>query len=117
MFLGRMATIQVMSTYSDSQVNHNDNFSSSWLVRDGRTRNADYARHIPLANWLIKNHCKMWWKTQPQTSEYQYVQFAICCQLCHPQTKELTLKTIAMFLECNPIALINDLADELNALD
>ena len=86
-------------------VPHNDNMGASWVARE---ENAAYTAHIPLANLLIERHCKKWWKTSPSSDDYLYAQFAICCQLSYPTVKELVVRTVALFLYCSPVSLLND---------
>jgi hypothetical protein len=90
-------------------VNVNDNHRSSWLHQGDWASKQVYAKHIPLANRLIaSSHCKEWWKNHPETWEYMRAQFAICCQLCYPEPRLLAVGTIALYLGCSPVALLND---------
>lgn len=99
-------------------VKANDNFFFSWLKgKDGPERER-YAKHIPLASGLIASrHCAQWWKNHPESVEYQYAHHAICCQLAHPcPARESTLRFIALFLECNPLALTSDFSIDLSGV-
>ena len=90
-------------------VNKNDNVPSSWVRMGEQSFNEACVPHIPLADWLIAKHCKKWWKNHPEKWDYQYNQFGICGTLWYPRnTKEWTARTLSIFLDCNPIELIND---------
>jgi hypothetical protein len=95
-------------------VNKNDNQRSSWLLKISSEAREKAAPFIPLADWLIAKHCQKWWRNHPETWDYQYCQMGICLNLATPRdTREWTLHFIAIYLDCNPINLINDCSDEL----
>jgi hypothetical protein len=93
-------------------VNQNDNHISSWLWKGDRQANQHYAVYIPLADAIIRNHCTLWYKTQPQTSEYQHMQMNICSLLyCGRECygSDGTLQLIASVIECrNSLSIVND---------
>ena len=88
----------------------NDNLISSWLNRGDWVENQKFAPYTPLASQLIASrHCKTWWKNHPESWDYQYAHHALCVQLYYPcTTRENTLRIVAIFLECNPLALTSD---------
>ncbi|WP_143773910.1 hypothetical protein [Niastella vici] len=90
-------------------INANENRVSSWLTRGDRADNESYALFIPVADALIAKHATQPWKNSPGDWWYQRMQFAICCKLSQPnRTRESTMNTIALFLECHLINLYND---------
>ena len=98
-----------MTARIDTIVNVNDNHRSSWLHKGNWADNQVYAKHIPLASRLIaSSHCAAWWKNHPETWDYNYAQFGICNQLSYPNSKMLLVGTIALYLGCSPVALLND---------
>ncbi|THU41865.1 hypothetical protein FAM09_07130 [Niastella caeni] len=96
-------------------VNANDNFFFSWLRGKDWPERQLYAKHIPVASRLIASrHCTRWWKNHPESVEYQYAHHGICCQLAYPcAVRESTLRFLAIFLECNPLALTSDYSIDL----
>jgi len=97
------------STRLNTVVNVNDNHLSSWLHKGDWASNQVYAKHIPLASRLIaSSHCKKWWKNHPECWDYNYAQYGICCQLNYPKPKMLAVGSIALYLGCNSVALLND---------
>jgi len=90
-------------------INKNDNLSSSWLRMGDRELREYYAPFMPIADWLIAKHCKQWWKTQPQTSEYQAAQHGLCSVLFMPRSsKEMTCRFLVIYLGCDVLPLMND---------
>ena len=95
-------------------VNGNDNGSFSWLNKASQEEQTLLTPHIPMATWLIDKHCQKWWKNQPQSWDYQYAHFGICVKLAYPRpSRNETLEFVALYLDCNPILLINDPSEEL----
>lgn len=105
----------MLSTDINRLVNANDNFVYSWLARKDPTEKELYAKHIPLAARLIASrHCTQWWKNHPESVDYQSAQRGICGKLVYPCiSREWTLRSIAIYLECNPLALTSDFSIDL----
>jgi hypothetical protein len=101
-------------------VNQNDNHISSWLRKGDLEVNRHCAKYIPVADAIIKNHSTLWYKTQPQTSEYQYMQMGICSLLNDGRLaygSDGVLQLIASLVECrNPLAIMNDPAIDLRGI-
>lgn len=97
-------------------INANENLRASWL-QHGYAEYAEYAPHIPVANWLIKKYCTQWWKNHPELWDYQIEQFSICMELNGSRgSREYTLDAIATYLKCNPLLLMNDRSPELDGV-
>ncbi|MDF2380509.1 hypothetical protein JMG10_03445 [Nostoc ellipsosporum NOK] len=98
-------------------INANENIRSSWLRMGDIDENNRQAKHIPFADWLIKNFCPSWWRNHPETWDYQLNQYLLCLTLDYPRsTRETTLRFLAIALECNPLILINDVREELKSI-
>lgn len=105
---------------STNTVNQNDNHMSSWLRKGDLELSHQWAKHIPLANAIIQRHSTLWYKTQPQTSEYQYMQMSVCSLLYDGRElygSDGTLQLIASLIECrNPLTITNDPAIDLKGV-
>jgi hypothetical protein len=101
-------------------VNQNDNHMSSWLWKGDRDLSNQWATYIPLANTIIQRHSTLWYKTQPQTSEYQYMQMGICSLLDGGRDlygSDGVVQLIASLIKCrNSLAILNDPAIDLKGV-